>query len=95
MVIEKLERFADERECYDGTPQQPTVDGCYVLHTAHRSREDALLDALKRLAIAPEYDCPGDTPEMVGYVCCLCHEPSEDGTTHKPECVIRQIEETR
>ena len=54
-----------------------------------RSECDKLREVCKELAIQPEYDCPGDTPQVVGHICILCDETNHSGTIeHKPECPL-------
>jgi hypothetical protein len=49
-----------------------------------------LKDAAERIWIEAEYDCPGDTPELCGYLCgeCKGDGPTESEVKHKPDCFV-------
>jgi hypothetical protein len=53
---------------------------------AERAEADAaeLHRVLEQTVTVPEYDCPGDTPELCGWSCMLCRGNDE----HKYDCVI-------
>ena len=58
-------------------------------------RHQGLLDDLARQIAEPEYDCPGDAPELVGYLCGSCRESSAEvsGIEHLESCVISRVKE--
>jgi hypothetical protein len=57
-----------------------------LLERAERAEADAaeLHRVLEQTVTVPEYDCPGDTPELCGWSCMLCRGNDE----HKYDCVI-------
>lgn len=47
---------------------------------------DELHRVLEQTATIPEYDCPGDTPELCGWSCMLCRGNDE----HKEDCILSE-----
>ena len=48
----------------------------------------ALRAALEYVGIGPTYDCPGDTPIIVGTECYVCKAEWNNKPKHKPECPL-------
>lgn len=81
-------------ETHDGmTPDEQEIwragfdTGAETL-TALRADLEAVAVALRRQAIVPEYDFPGDTRELYGWSCLLCDGEGESETdiNHKEGC---------
>lgn len=52
-------------------------------------QNERLREVLAEWVVQPDYDWPGDAPEICGYQCCVCKALSEDETIeHKTDCPL-------
>lgn len=51
-----------------------------------------LAEALHKFAVEPEYDCPGDMPEQVGWHCMICNATwqaeEDEEVAHENGCLL-------
>lgn len=84
MAIEKLERYEGYYEDESSKPLAPCVNGDYVLYSAARAREDALLEIVDA---------------MVDEMMCVCKNSywgvTPPCTSCKASAIIAEIERTR
>lgn len=97
MQIEKLERYGQDVDFEEYPIGQCHIkpDGEFCLYSTTVKRENALIEALKEIAIRSVYDWPSDMPILCGYVCVICGQESSTGDEHTSECILQQIKETR
>ena len=69
---------------------QLEIDDLHKTIVALLADLEAVAVALVEWGVHPEHDCPGDTPEQVGWICLMCKEFAEEKADiqHDDKCAL-------